>query len=240
MKSIVIIPSRYSSTRLPGKPLILINGKPIIQHTIEKVMLSRNIDSIAVVTDDQRIYATVKKLNIDVFMSPKTCKNGTDRIAFAALEFLEDYDIFINVQCDEPLIDYKLIDKLLFLLKNNKDIEYATAICRIINEKDLYNKNVVKVVINKKKYAMYFSRSAIPYGKKFSNFIFYKHIGVYAYKREFLINFSKMETSYLEKVEDLEQLRALENCKKIKTIIFDHDFISVNTIDDILEVKKYL
>jgi 3-deoxy-manno-octulosonate cytidylyltransferase (CMP-KDO synthetase) len=240
MKSIVIIPSRYDSTRLPGKPLIFINGKPMIQHTIERAMLSKNIDSIAVVTDDYRIYKTVKRLNIDVFMSPKTCKNGTDRIAFAALNFLKDYDIFINVQCDEPLIDYKLIDELLFLLMNNKKIDYATAICKIVDEKDLYNKNVVKVVINKKKYAMYFSRSVIPCSKNFNNFIFYKHIGVYAYRREFLINFSKMDTSYLEKIEDLEQLRALENCKKIRTIIFDHDFISVDTIDDILKVKKYL
>ncbi|GMO67038.1 MAG: 3-deoxy-manno-octulosonate cytidylyltransferase [Endomicrobiia bacterium] len=240
MKVAVIIPSRYGSRRFPGKPLILIKEKPLIQHTLEQVKKCKKVDFMAVVTDDERIYNVVKKLGFSVFMTPETCKSGTDRIAFAASKFLKSYDIFVNVQGDEPLIDTKLIDELAVLLKKDKSLEYVTAAFQIVEKEVIESPNNVKVVFDKYGYALYFSRFAIPYNRDNTNVRYYKHIGVYGYKKKFLLDFSKNSVSFLEKAENLEQLRALENGKKIKVIVAKCDSIGIDTPGDILKVEKYL
>lgn len=240
MKTAVIIPSRYGSSRFPGKPLALIKGKPLIKHVLDRVVKCKNIDFFAVATDDKRIYDAVKSMGHNVFMTPKTCKSGTDRVAFIAQEYLGDYKIFINVQGDEPLIDPKLIDNLAAELKNNKETEFVTAAFQIKKESEVKNPNSVKVVFDKDGNALYFSRSLIPYNKDNKKIKYYKHIGIYGYKRNFLISFSKTDMSILEKAESLEQLRALENGKKIKVIISGKDSVGVDTPEDALKVERLL
>jgi 3-deoxy-D-manno-octulosonate cytidylyltransferase len=241
MKTAVIIPSRYASTRFPGKPLVLIKGKPLIQHVIEKTKKCKKIDFIAVATDDKRIFNAVKALGYNVFMTPEKCKSGTDRIAFVSEKYLKQYGIFINVQGDEPLIDPVLIDNLASDLKKNKKIEYITAAFPIKKEEEINNPNIVKVNFDKDGYALYFSRHAIPYNRDKSKGIkYFKHMGIYGYKRDFLINFSKSKPSMLEKAESLEQLRALESGKKIKIIISGKDSVGVDTPEDALKVERFL
>ncbi|MDR1195008.1 MAG: 3-deoxy-manno-octulosonate cytidylyltransferase [Endomicrobium sp.] len=240
MKTAVVIPSRYASTRFPGKPLALINGKTLIQRVIERAGKCKEIDLVAVATDDKRIYDAVKSYGCKVFMTPKTCKSGTDRLAFAAKKYLSGYGIFINVQGDEPLIDPVLIDSLAFELKKNKKLEFITAAFPIKKEEDINNPNIVKTVFDKDGYALYFSRYAIPYNRdKAKNVKYFKHMGIYGYKRDFLINFAKSKPSMLEKAENLEQLRALESGKKIKIIISGADSIGVDSPEDILKIEKF-
>jgi 3-deoxy-manno-octulosonate cytidylyltransferase (CMP-KDO synthetase) len=241
MKTAVVIPSRYASTRLPGKPLMLIKGKPLVQRTIERVMNCKRVDFVVVATDDRRVYSMVESLGFNVFMTPITFGSGTDRVAFSAQNFLRDYEIFINVQCDEPLIDPELIDTLTTLIKNDKSLECVTAAYPIEVESAIKSTDVVKVVFDKNNDALYFSRFAIPYNRDtITGVKYYKHIGVYGYKRDFLLEFSKSEMSSLEKAENLEQLRALENAKKVKIVIAKRDSFSVDTVEDVLEIEKYL
>jgi len=237
MKTAVVIPSRYGSTRFPGKPLALINGKPLIQRVLERVSLCKNIDAIAVATDDKRIYDAVKKMGYAVFMTPTACKSGTDRIAFAAKKYLKGYGVFINVQGDEPLIDPFLIDKLAQELRKDKKLEYITAAYPIKKSEDVKNPNIVKVIFDKKGYAVYFSRSIIPYNRDNQKVNYYKHLGIYGYKRDFLINFANSKTSMLEQAENLEQLRAIENGHKIKVIVSKKDSIGVDVPEDIEKVS---
>lgn len=240
MKTAVVIPSRYGSSRFPGKPLALIKGKPLIQHVLEQVKKCKNIDFIAVATDNKEIFEKVKSLGYEVFMTPESCKSGTDRIAFVAEKYLTDYEVFINAQGDEPLIDPKLIDELAETLKKNQEIEYITAAFPLKKEEEIKNPNNVKVVFDKEGTALYFSRSLIPYNRDNSNIKYYKHMGIYGYRRKFVIEFSKTPVSILEKAESLEQLRALENGKKVKIIISGKDSIGVDAPEDVLKVEKML
>lgn len=240
IKTAVIIPSRYGSVRFPGKPLALIKGKPLIRHVLERVSKCKNVDFFAVATDDERIYEAVKTLGHNVFMTPKTCKSGTDRIAYVAEKYLRQYKIFLNVQGDEPLIDPVLIDELAQELKKNKELEFVTAAFPLKKEEDIKNPNIVKVIFDKDGYALYFSRSLIPYNRDNKKVKYYKHMGIYGYKRDFLIDFSKSKTSILEKAECLEQLRALENGKKVKIIISGKDSAGVDTPGDALKIERLL
>ena len=241
MKTAVIIPSRYASTRFPGKPLALIKGKPLIQHVVERARKCKNIDFIAVAADDKRIFDAVKSLGYNVFMTPESCKSGTDRIAFTAKKYLKNYGIFINVQGDEPLIDPYLIDALAFELKKNKKLEYITAAFPIKKEEDIKNPNIVKVVFDKDGYALYFSRSVIPYNRdNVKNVKYFRHMGIYGYKKDFLIKFAKSKPTMLEKAECLEQLRALETGKKIKIIVSGRDSVGVDTPEDALKAGRLL
>jgi 3-deoxy-manno-octulosonate cytidylyltransferase (CMP-KDO synthetase) len=241
MKTAVIIPSRYGSSRFPGKPLVVIKGKPLIEYTVEQVKKCKKVDYIAVATDDKRICDfVIKNLKIDVFMTPKACKSGTDRIAFVASKFLKNFRIFINVQGDEPLMDPVLIDEIIKSLKKDNTIEYITAAFPIKDIDSINNPNVVKVVFDKDMYALYFSRFAIPFNRDGLKIKYYRHMGIYGYKRKFLLDFSKTKSAFLERIESLEQLRALENGKKIKIIVSKKDFAGVDTLKDIARVEKYL
>ena len=227
MKTAVVIPARYKSSRFPGKPLYLINGKPLILHVVSKFSKCKFVDFVAIATDDKRIYNTVKSAGYNVFMTPATLKSGTDRVAFVAKNFLTKYNIFVNVQGDEPLIDKKL--------------EYLTVAYKMKSTDDYANPNTVKVVFDKNMYALYFSRFPIPFVRDTKNKTdYYKHIGIYGYTRKFICEFTKTKQTKLEVAESLEQLRALEQGKKIKIVISKKDLQDVNVLEDIQKVKNLM
>ncbi|GAB1401495.1 3-deoxy-manno-octulosonate cytidylyltransferase [Elusimicrobiota bacterium] len=241
MKTAVIIPARYASTRFPGKPLFLIKGKPLILHVVSKVAKCKGVDSVFVATDDKRIFDVVKKAGFNVYMTPANLKSGTDRVAFVADRYLKNFDVFINVQGDEPLIDKKLVEKIAEKFKTDKTVEYLTVAYKMKNGDDINNPNTVKVIFDNDMNAIYFSRYPIPYIRdKNIKVNHYKHIGVYGYRRNFVLEFAKTKQTVLEKAESLEQLRVLENGKKIKMMISSKDLKDVNVPEDIKNVEKLL
>jgi len=243
MKTAVVIPARYASSRFPGKPLYLINGKPLILHVLNKVSKCKNIDFVTVATDDKRIYDVVKKAGFNVYMTPVNLKSGTDRVAYVAEKYLKKYNVLINVQGDEPLIDKTLIEKMAAEFEKDKKLEYLTAAYKMKPTDDINNPNTVKVIFDKNGYALYFSRYAIPFirdAKNKNKINFYKHIGVYGYTKKFVCEFAKTKQTKLEIAESLEQLRALEQGKKIKIIISKKDLQDVNVIEDVAKVRSLL
>lgn len=241
MKTAVIIPARYASTRFPGKPLVLIQGKPLILHVAGKVSKCKGVDGVFVATDDKRIFDAVKRAGFNVYMTPVNLKSGTDRVAFVADKYLKNFDVFVNVQGDEPLIDKKLVENIVDRFKKDRSVEYLTAAYKMKPSDDINNPNTVKVVFDRDMNAIYFSRYPIPYLRdKNAKTDYYKHIGVYGYRRKFVLNFAKTKQTVLENAESLEQLRALENGKKIKIILSSKDLKDVNVPDDIKQVERLL
>lgn len=239
MKAVGIIPARYDSVRFPGKPLAKICGKPMIEWVYKRVFECKNLSSVFVATDDERIYKEVKSLKGECIMTPKQCTSGTDRVAHASERI--SCDIVVNIQGDEPLIDPSSVEILVNLFEKDNSLLMATLITPIKNIDELYDSNTVKVVVDKDLFCLYFSRSPIPYLRddKIDNFTFFKHIGIYAYKKDFLLKFSSMKESKLEKAEKLEQLRALENGFKIKSEIIPHWIgLSIDTPNDIAKVEE--
>lgn len=236
MKILCVIPARYASTRLPGKPLRLIAGAPMIVRVYERAKLSSCVTDVIVATDDERILKAVEEHGGKAMMTRADHKTGTDRLAEVA-EHFTDIDVIVNVQGDEPLIDPKLIDNLAKQFETDKDLQMATVKTEIKNDEDKANPNNVKVVTDKEGYALYFSRSLIPYPRKTGLAKVYKHIGIYAYKRDFLLKYAKMSSTPLEETESLEQLRALENGYKIKVIETDKEFVGVDTEEDLKKVN---
>jgi len=237
MKSLCVIPARYESTRLPGKPLRLIAGKPMIVRVYERAKLAKLATDVIVATDDERIKKAVEDAGGAAVMTRKDHNTGTDRLAEVAQKFA-DIDVIINVQGDEPLIDPALIDNLAQLFETDENLQMATVKTEIRNEEDMKNSNNVKVVTDKAGYALYFSRSLMPYPRKTGVAKVYKHIGIYAYRRDFLLKYAKMESTPLEATESLEQLRALENGYKIKVIETDKEFVGVDTEEDLKRVNE--
>lgn len=253
MKITAIIPARYASTRFKGKPLANILGKPMIQHVYEGVSKSKLIDDIIIATDDDRIFNTAKSFGANVIMTSPYHTTGTDRVAEVARSLRSE--IIINVQGDEPLIKGSIIDKAVRPLIKDSDIKMGTIVTKIDEVEDWFNPNVVKVVVDKNGFALYFSRSPIPFPRDLKidrlksipcrikeQFIknIFKHIGVYIYRKDFLIKFSKMRPTPLEKLEKLEQLRALENGYKVKIVKVDYQPVSVDTPEDLKKVIEIL
>lgn len=239
MKVLCIIPARYDSTRFPGKALADIKGKPMIQWCYESSLKSKLIDQLIIATDDKRIYDAVKKFSGEVVMTSKKHRSGTDRIAEAAKKF--KCDIVVNVQGDEPFIDYRTIDKAIDALKKDKNPQVSTVAKKITDKKEINNPNIVKVVFDDDYNALYFSRSVIPFnrdGKDKANY--YRHYGLYVYRKDYLMKITKLSESRLEKIEKLEQLRVLENGGKIKIVLTDKDSVSIDTQEDLIEAIKYL
>lgn len=239
MKTIGIIPARYASTRFPGKLLAEFLGKTIIQHVYERAEQSEMLADLIVATDDERILETVTDFGGNAVMTSPEHKSGTDRIAEVARKI--DADIVVNIQGDEPLIEPKAIDAAVEPLLEDETIVMSTLASEISNDNELANPNVVKVVLDNDNFALYFSRSPIPFardGLDLRNQVYYKHIGLYVYRTNFLINFSEMAQSYLEKLEKLEQLRALENGYRIKVIKTQYKSIGVDTPDDLEMLEK--
>ncbi len=238
MKILGIIPARYSSTRLPGKPLILINGKPMIQRVYEQSKKSKLLNSVIVATDDKKIFHCVKNFGGEVMMTSTKHKSGTDRILEVAKKI--SCEIVVNIQGDEPFIDPKNIDKAIKPLIDDKKINVSTLAYKFTDSIELIDANKVKVVFDKNNFALYFSRNVIPYcvnNLNVEKFNYYKHIGLYVFRKSFLLKFSKMKTSYLENAEKLEQLRILENGEKIKVVLTKKDSFSIDTIKDLKFIK---
>ena len=249
MKNIVIIPARLSSSRLPRKVIIDICGKPMIQHVYEAAKKAKNIDEVYIATDSEEVEDICKTFTSNIIMTSDKHESGTDRLAEAVQKI--DAENVINVQGDEPLIDPNLIDDLALALQNS-EVPMVSAMNRIKKTEELKSPNVVKVTVDKNNHALYFSRSIIPHHRdEWETLLnhhenipeplkFYKHIGIYGYKKEFLINYSKMEQTYLERLEKLEQLRVLENGFKIKMIETEYESIGVDTIDNLNNINTIL
>lgn len=236
MKIACVIPARYGSTRLPGKPLADIAGKPMIQRVYEQVSKAQIISQVIVATDDQRVFDTVTSFGGEVMMTRADHPTGTDRLAEVAAAYT-DIDVIINVQGDEPLIDPAVIDELAELFITRENLTMATVGSPLL-EDEYDEPSAVKVVVNQKGDALYFSRSLIPYPRNPFVTPALKHVGIYGYGREFLLTYAKLTPTPLEQTESLEQLRALENGYTIAVIKTDKRFVGVDTPDDLARVNE--
>lgn len=235
MKVLCIIPARYASTRLPGKPLRDIAGKPMIVRVYERATGAQRVHEVVVATDDERIRAAVEEHGGNAVMTRADHATGTDRLAEVAAQ-RPDCDLIINVQGDEPLIDPAVIDALVAPFEHDAALMMATAKTEITDAAEMENPNNVKVVVDRTGNALYFSRARIPYARNAGAKV-YKHIGIYAYRRDFLLAYAKMAQTKLECSESLEQLRALENGYRIRVVETDAVFIGVDTEEDLAAVN---
>jgi 3-deoxy-manno-octulosonate cytidylyltransferase (CMP-KDO synthetase) len=253
MKKVIVIPARYASTRLPGKPLKEISGRPIIQWVYERALNSALKDSVFIATDDERIKDAALSFGADVIMTSPECKSGTDRIYQAIKD--KEADIIINLQGDEPFIRTDIIDSLFYEMEKER-LHMATLCCPIDKEADYLNPNVVKVVLDRFGFALYFSRSPIPFfrdamssskieiqDQQFNirnSKCVYKHIGIYGFSRDFLKQYVAMEEGTLEAAESLEQLRVLENGYDIKVLITNYEGAGIDTEEDLERARNLM
>ena len=236
MKVLCVIPARYASTRLPGKPLSMIAGKPMIQHVYERACQAQLPDEVVVATDNELVEQAVLAFGGKAVMTSPDHPSGTDRLAEVALMY-PDVDVIVNVQGDEPMIPPEVVDRLAVVFKDDADLKMATMKV-VMDEEDYNNPAAVKVVTDQRGYALYFSRSLMPYPRnKPEGYKVFKHVGIYAYRRDFLLKYAALEPTPLEKAESLEQLRALENGYKIKVLESDFQGIGVDTPEDLAAVN---
>lgn len=237
MKVLCVIPARYASTRLPGKPLSMINGKPMIQRVYERAVQARLPQEVVVATDHEAVYKAVESFGGRAMMTSPDHPSGTDRLAEVALNY-PDIDVIVNVQGDEPMIPPEVIDRLAECFDHDPELDMATLKVKM-QEEDYNNPAAVKVVTSLSGYALYFSRSLMPYPRnKPEDFNVYKHVGIYAYKRDFLLKYAAMAPTPLERAESLEQLRALENGYRIKVLESDFQGVGVDTPEDLAAVNE--
>ena len=232
-----VIPARYASTRLPGKPLKDIAGEPMICRVYERARLAARVEEVVVATDDERILEAVHAHGGRAVMTRKDHPTGTDRLAEVAQK-MPEYDLIINVQGDEPLIDPAVIDALAACFDGEDDLPMATVRTPITDEAEQKNPNNVKVVTDQSGNALYFSRSLLPYPRHDVGTPVYKHIGIYAYRRGFLLAFARWAPTPLERAESLEQLRALEHGCRIRVVTTDKTFVGVDTEEDLERVNE--
>ena len=247
MKKVIVIPARLDSSRLPKKVLLDLNGKTVLQRVYEQCLKVKNVDEVYIATDSLEIKKVCETFTDNIIITKSTHQSGTDRIGEAISSI--DCDIVINVQGDEPFIEPSLIEALVNSFSNS-EISMSSAMSKVNNVKDLQNSNVVKVVVDSQNNALFFSRSILPFPRDvkeilssnevLEKFQFFRHIGIYGYRKEFLLHYVNMEQSSLEKIEKLEQLRALENGFKIKMIETDSSLKGIDTLEDYEEaLKKY-
>jgi 3-deoxy-manno-octulosonate cytidylyltransferase (CMP-KDO synthetase) len=241
-KALAVIPARYGSQRLPGKPLALIAGKPMIQHVYERVRGATSVGTVIVATDDRRIMECVESFGGQAMMTEATHRSGTDRVAEVAAQF--DSEIIANVQGDEPLLEPQMLDDCIAALLLDERARIATLACEALDIEEYNNPHVVKVVTNRWGTALYFSRAPIPYfvdppsdGDRTAIGAILKHVGVYVFRREFLFKFATSRQGVLERIESLEQLRALEYGHKIKVVRTRRPTIAVDTEDDLRKAE---
>ncbi len=238
MKFLGVIPSRYASTRLEGKPLKDICGHTMVEWVYKRAKLSK-LDEVVIATDDERIYDEVIRFGGKAVLTRKDHENGTSRIA-EVCEKYSNYDVIVNVQGDEPLIEPDMINSIIDSFLEDDTIAMSTLKYKLDTMEDIENPNYVKVITDKKGYAIYFSRSVIPYPRKLDLQNYYKHVGIYGYRREFVIEYAKMEPTPLELSESLEQLRALENGYKIKVMETPYKILGVDTQEELDKVREYI
>jgi 3-deoxy-manno-octulosonate cytidylyltransferase (CMP-KDO synthetase) len=240
-KVVVVIPARYASVRFPGKPLAEIAGKPMIQHVVERVREAERKPRIVVATEDARILEAAKAFGVEAILTRADHKTGTDRVAEVATHI--QADIYINVQGDEPLIDPGTIDGVIEVMAEDEEIQLSTPCAAITRQQDIMDPNVVKAVLDFDGNALYFSRAPIPWVRDTGAKVaarHTKHIGLYGYRRGALLEFPTLPPGELERVEQLEQLRWLENGFKIRVVESDYDAIAVDVPGDIEKVEKRL
>jgi 3-deoxy-manno-octulosonate cytidylyltransferase (CMP-KDO synthetase) len=241
MKIVIIIPARLKSTRLPEKMIADLDGKPLVLRTYEQAKKSKLATDVIVAVDDKKIIGALSPFDCKTMLTPARLKSGSDRVAFIAKKMAGD--VFVNVQGDEPLIEPKMIDQAIEPLLHDKRADCSTLV-KSIPTSDfglLQNPNAVKVALDRDGFALYFSRSPIPFHQNVeAQTKFYKHIGLYAYRRKTLLEFAAMRPSMLEQAESLEQLRLLENGYRIKCAITTLDSQAVDTLDDLDKVRAML
>jgi 3-deoxy-manno-octulosonate cytidylyltransferase (CMP-KDO synthetase) len=244
-RAVAVIPARYASQRLPAKPLVDLLGKPMIQRVYEQVCKASLVSQVVVATDDDRIASAVRSFGGEVLMTSNTIKSGSDRVA--AIAGVVPADIFVNVQGDEPLIPPEMIDEAIRVILDDAAAEVGTLVRPIDSPEDLMSPAVVKVVMSADHTALYFSRSVIPsvrdeadQSQWLRHHTFYKHLGLYVFRRSFLLKYASLPESSLERAEKLEQLRILEQGYRIKVGITSFDSISVDTPDDVRRVIEVL
>jgi 3-deoxy-manno-octulosonate cytidylyltransferase (CMP-KDO synthetase) len=240
MKRVAFIPARYRSTRFEGKPLALIAGQPMIQHVYERAKSCQALDEVYVATDDTRIFDCVVGFGGKAIRTDERHRSGTDRIAEAADKVsLADYDIVVNIQSDQPIFQPTIITELIAPLIEDPALPMSTLMYRIKDERELHNTNHIKVVVDNNGNALYFSRLTIPYYRdRDSRAFHYKHLGIYAYRKHFLMTFTKLRYGLLEDAEKLEQLRVLEHGYRIRVIETAFDSTEVDTPEDIKVVEE--
>ncbi len=244
MKTVCVIPARYASTRLPGKPLVLIGNKPMIRHVYERACLAGSIDQVIIATDDERIERVAGQFGAAVVMTDPTLPSGTDRV-YAAIKEV-DADVIINLQGDEPFIEPRLLDQLAAMF-GNPEVQIATPVGPVSSYEELTDPNLVRVTRDIHGRALYFTRATIPFlrdepdKKKWPATVpFYKHIGIYAYRKEILAQLTGLPPAMLEQAEKLEQLRFLENGYTIHTLVSDYKALSVDTEEDVKTAQKII
>jgi 3-deoxy-manno-octulosonate cytidylyltransferase (CMP-KDO synthetase) len=237
ISAVAIIPARFDSTRLPGKPLAEIAGRPMIEHVYRRAAAARCITRVIVATDDDRVAAAVIGFGGEVAMTAPTHQSGTDRLAEVARAL--DAGVIVNVQGDEPLLEPAMIDDAVAPLASDRSIEMATLCRRIDDRSDLDNPHVVKVVVDRDGFAMYFSRAPIPFVRNAdSGADAWRHVGLYVYRRDCLLRLASLTPTSLERAEALEQLRALEHGIRIRVVETQYDSIGVDTPADLERVRQ--
>jgi len=236
-----VIPARYRSTRLEGKVLADILGKPMIQHVYERACRARCLDEVVVATDDERVITAVRKFGGKAVMTSASHRSGSDRAAEVAAN--GDADVIVNIQGDEPMLDSRMIEEVVAPFQAGTDAGIVTIKKQVTEETDFKDPNVVKVVTDPDGFALYFSRSLLPYPRHATkHFKVFEHLGLYAYTRECLLQLSRLAPSQLEEIESLEQLRALENGIHILVVEtrFEGEILSVDTREDLDRVRRIL
>jgi 3-deoxy-manno-octulosonate cytidylyltransferase (CMP-KDO synthetase) len=238
-KILGVIPARYASSRFPGKALATLDSRSMLQHVWERVSLARYLTTIVIATDHPKILQTARAFGARVSITREDHLSGTDRVAEVASAF-EDYELVVNIQGDEPLIDPNAIDTALLPLLEEPSIPMGTLKKRIEDPTEVDNPNVVKVVTDRFENAIYFSRSPIPHHRDKGASGYFKHIGLYVYRRDFLLRYSELPAGPLEAAEKLEQLRALENGFKIRVVETEYESFGVDTPGDLEKVKALI
>jgi len=242
MRTVVFIPSRFGSTRFEGKPLHPIHGKPMIQHVYERSRAASRVDEVLVATDDERIVAAVEAFGGRAVMTSDQNRSGTDRIAEAAqIIGLDPDDIVINVQGDQPLMDPRCLDELVAPFYAEQGLDMSTLAYKIVRAREITDPKDVKVTFDNQGYALYFSRASIPLARDpETRHDTFKHLGFYAYTRNFLEIYRNLEEGTLEAVEKLEQLRVLEHGYRIKVVVTPHDSPEVDLPEDIVRIERLM
>jgi len=232
-----VIPARYASSRFPGKALAVVAGKTLIHHVFERASQAVSLTELIIATDDERIRDEARRFDAPVRMTRSDHPSGTDRVAEVAAD--TSAEIIVNIQGDEPLIDPAAIDAAALSLLDDPPVPMATLKKQIVNLQEFTNPNVVKVVTDGRNNAIYFSRSPIPYDLS-GQAVHYKHIGLYVYRRDFLLSYSRLPIGPLERAERLEQLRALENGYRIRVVETEYESLGVDTPDDLRRVEEFI
>lgn len=238
MKTLAVIPARYGSTRLPGKPLVSVGGLPLVVRVFRQVARCRMVDRIVVATDDRSIEEVALGEGAEVMMTPGDLPSGGDRAAWVATRIAES-EVILNVQVDDPLVGPDMIDPLIESLESDPECSLALLAKEIEDQSEITDSNIVKIVFDGNMRALYFSRSAIPYPRN-PGATYYKHIGPYAYRRNMLLDFARWEPTPLEKVESLEMLRILEKGYRIRCVKTGRDTIEIDTPEDVARLEAWL